>query len=95
MENERLIKVETLCNHYRIETSFIRSLNEYGLIEITRIDEIECVDKDVLGDLESMMRLHYELDINMEGIDAISHLLKRVKEMQKEMTLLKNRLGPE
>ncbi len=93
MENERMVTLETVCRHYRIETSFIQSLNEYGLIEITRIDEIECIDKDYLGDIEKIMNLHYELNINMEGIDAISHLLKRVKEMQKELILLKNRLG--
>lgn len=95
MENDRLVTLETVCSHYKIETSFIQSLDEYGLIEITRIDEIECVDKDYLGYIESLINLHYDLDINMEGIDAISHLLKRVTEMQKEIVLLRNRLNPE
>ena len=39
-----------------------------------------------------MIRMHYELDINLEGIDAISNLLERVEEMQHEMTRLQNRL---
>jgi len=95
MENERLVTLETVCNYYKIETSFIKTLNEYGLIEITRVDEIECINKDYLGDIEKIMNLHYELNINMEGIDAINHLLKRVKEMQKEMILLRNRLDKE
>jgi len=93
MENERLIPLETVCHQYRIEASFIRSLSEYGLIEIIHFDETDCIDRDYLGEIEKMMNLHYELNINMEGIDAISHLLKRVKEMQKELVTLRNRLG--
>jgi len=95
MENERLVTLETICNHYSIETSFIRSLNEYGLIEITQVDQVECIDQDRLGVMESLMNLHYELNINMEGIDVISHLLNRMKEMQKEIVLLRNRLNQE
>ncbi|PBQ30647.1 MerR family transcriptional regulator [Sphingobacteriaceae bacterium] len=95
MKNEQLVSLEKLCNHYKIETSFIHSLNEYGLIEITRIDELECVDEEYLSDLESMMNLHYELNVNMEGIDVINHLLKRMKEMQKEVVMLRNRIDHE
>ncbi len=47
---------------------------------------------DKLKDLEKFIRLHYELDINTEGIDAIAQLLNRVENMQDEITRLKNRL---
>ena len=40
-----------------------------------------------------MIRLHYELDINIEGIDAISHLLQRVDQLQDELRIMKNRLS--
>lgn len=92
MKNEQLLSLDTLCHYYKIETSFIHSLNEYGLLEITRRDEMECIDQDNLSDLESMMNLHYELHVNMEGIDVIHHLLKRMKEMQKEVRMLRNRI---
>ena len=39
-----------------------------------------------------MMRLHYELDINMEGIDAISNLLLKIDNLQQELTAAKNKL---
>ena len=92
MENEHLITVETVSSHYKIETTFIQTLNEYGLIEITRINETEFIEKDRLGDVEKMMNLYYDLNINMEGIDAISHLLKKLKDTQKELVSLRNRL---
>ncbi len=93
MGNERFISLQTLCRHYDVEVTFIRSLNDYGLVEIIRIDEEEGIDPDYLGEVEKMMRLHYDLDINMAGIDAIGHLLKRLEEMQNDMRELRNRLN--
>jgi len=42
--------------------------------------------------VEKMMRLHYDLHINLEGIDAISNLLKQVQDLKKENQILKNKL---
>ena len=42
---------------------------------------------------EIMVRLYYEMDINMEGIETINHLLNRMNEMQQEIVKLQNRLG--
>ncbi len=39
-----------------------------------------------------MMRLNFELDINMEGIDAISNLLQQIDNLQKELISTKNKL---
>jgi hypothetical protein len=36
--------------------------------------------------------LHTELNINLEGLEAISHLLQKILGMQNEMTALKNKL---
>lgn len=36
--------------------------------------------------------MYYDLSINLEGIDAIHHLLKRVEQLQDEIFRLKNRL---
>lgn len=95
MENERFIPLQNICSHYNIEVSFIRSLNEFGLLEITRIDEAEYLDKEGLGEFERIVHLHYDLDINLAGIDAIHHLLQKVQDLQKELTALKNKLNSE
>ena len=39
------------------------------------------------------MRLHYDLDINIEGIDAIYNLLKQVEELQSQIITLRNKLN--
>ena len=92
MDNENMISVIEFCECHHIEMSFIDSLEETGLIEIETVEETPYIQESHLYDLERIVRLYYDLDINPEGIDAIINLLKRMDEMQHEITLLKNRL---
>ena len=89
---EHLISTDDFCTHYKVEYSFITSLQQNGLIEITTIDNHSFIDQDHLNNIEKLVRLHYDLDINLEGIEAITYLLNRVKNMQEEISLLKNKL---
>jgi hypothetical protein len=75
MKTEHLIPVDQFCSHYNIEFSFIDSLHEYGLVQLTKVEETRYIYMEQIGELERMMRLHYDLDINIEGIDAIFQLL--------------------
>ncbi len=92
MQKRHLIPARELCVHHHVELSFIHSLGEYGLIEIIQEEEEEFVPETQLPELEKFFRLHYELDINLEGIDAITHLLQKVNGMQEEIASLRNRL---
>ena len=92
METRTLILVEDFCINHQIEISFITLLQESELIDIITIEQIAYIDANQLQQLEKLLRYHYELDINIEGIEAISHLLKRTEVMQNEIIQLKNRL---
>jgi hypothetical protein len=92
MLKENLIPADEFCISHDIEISFISSLYENGLIDITTIDETVFIYPNQLPQLEKISRLHYELGINMEGIDTINHLLNRIDEMQREINVLRNRL---
>lgn len=92
MAGENLIPASEFCSHHNIEVSFIQSLQEYGLIQVTTIEGSGFIEEEQLEDLEKMVRLHYDLQINLEGLDAIHHLLEQMKGLQHEMTSLKNRL---
>lgn len=93
MNNKNLIPANEFCIHHNIGISFISSLHENGLIKITTIEETSYIHKDQLPELEKMICFYSELDINLEGIETITHLLKRINEMQNEITVLKNRLS--
>lgn len=89
MEN-KLIAVEEFCTYHHIEFTFLESLSEFGLIELVPVENNRFLQEEQLKDIERMIRLHYDLDINMAGIDAISHLLKRMDTLQQEIRMLKN-----
>jgi len=89
---ENLIPADEFCSTHNIEVSFIRSLKETGLIEITTIEETVYIHTSQLQELERIVHLYFELDINLEGIETIIHLLKRINYMQDEILTLQNRL---
>lgn len=93
MQNTELILAEEFCTRYELQLSFINTLHQSGLIEITFVEETSYIPQSELQKLEQIIRLHYDLDINLEGIEAINGLLDRVKNLQSEIAGLKNRLG--
>ncbi|HUP11604.1 MAG TPA: chaperone modulator CbpM [Niastella sp.] len=93
MSNEHLIAVTEFCTAHQIEITFIESLAQYGLITIETVDEQLSIQDVQLPSLEKMVRLHYDLDINLEGIETIFHLLRRIETLQHEMHELKKKAG--
>ena len=93
MERSDMIVLDEFCASHHVEISFIRSLEEHGLIETIIVNATPCVSGNELSKLEQITRLHQELNINTEGIDAISILLKRIENMQNEITELRNKLN--
>lgn len=92
MENDELIPADQFCIYHNIEYSFISSLEESGLISITSVEHSSYIPADEIQKLEKFVRLHYDLDINLEGIETINHLLEKIEEMQKEILNLRNRV---
>lgn len=92
MQTEYLIAIDEFCASHNIEISFVSSLQQSGLIEITTIKESGFLDADQLQKLEKFMRLYYELDINLEGIETINYLLQRIGFMQDEIRILRNKI---
>jgi hypothetical protein len=93
MQNDHLIPADQFCIQHNIDLSFITLLRENGLLEITTVEQTEFIPEDHLPQLEKFIRLHYELEINLEGIEAITYLLQRIERLQNELKGLKNRLN--
>lgn len=92
MQSDSIISIQEICIHHNIEQSFIYSLKEAGLIEMIKVEEKICIPINQLPQLEKMIRL-YEMDINLEGIESITHLLNRINDMKQEIILLRNQLN--
>jgi hypothetical protein len=92
MKQEDLVPAKDFCINHNIEYSFISSLQNSGLISVTSIKRSSFIHADEMHKLEKFVRLHYDLDINIEGIETINHLLEKIEEMQKEIVQLKNKI---
>ncbi len=93
MEQEELIPAEDFCIYHNIEYSFISSLENSGLISVRSIKRSTFIPLDEMHKLEKFVRLHYDLDINLEGIETINYLLEKIESMQQEIVNLKNKTG--
>jgi len=76
-----------------VPESFITSLFDYELIEIIISEEQQYIHVTQIKNIEKFIRFHYEMDINLEGLDAVSNLLKQVESLKEEIVTLNNRLN--
>jgi chaperone modulatory protein CbpM len=92
MKKRNLIPANDFCMHYHISFSFLTGLEEAGLIRTVMIEEQSYLEEDDLVEVEKLVKLHTDLEINIEGIEAISHMLQRMKDMQEQVRMLRQRL---
>ncbi len=92
MRTENLIAAKQFCIYHEVEDTFIADLQQAGIIQIKVVNQDWYIPESELQKLERLTRLHNELEINTAGIEAISHLLQRIEDIQTEMQQLRNRL---
>ena len=92
MQTKYLIAIDDFCANHKIDISFISSLQQTGLIEITTIEDSGFIAADQLLELEKYVRFYYELDINLEGIETVTYLLQKINNLQNEIKTLNNKL---
>ena len=93
MDKKNLIPIDKLCVVYEIPQSFIDSLCNYELVEIVNMNDERYIPQDHIRDIEKMMRLHFDLEVNFEGLDVIMHLLERIEKLGNELNYLRNKLS--
>jgi hypothetical protein len=92
METLNYISINQFCTHHNVPISFVTELHNFQLIEIVTIENSQYLYETQIKDLEKLIRLHFELDINLEGLDAIYNLLKQVESLKLDIVRLENKL---
>ncbi len=87
------ISVKQFCSFHDIPDSFIRDLNDFQLIQVIEEDDTQYIPVDEVDKVERMMRLHFQLNVNIEGIDIINNLNEQISILQKEVEDLKRKLA--
>ncbi|HEX8562072.1 MAG TPA: chaperone modulator CbpM [Flavobacterium sp.] len=89
---EELISITEFCNYYSIKPTFVDMLEDSGIIQLRSHGIQKYIHEEQLNELERYRMLHFELHINLEGIDAIRHLLQRQSELLSEIERLRSTL---
>jgi hypothetical protein len=92
MKQENLIPAIDFCQFHNIEYSFIHLLDNAGLIQIISIKDADFIQEEEMKKLEKLIRLHYDLEINIEGIETIEHLIENIIHLQNKVLQLQNKL---
>ncbi len=87
------ISVQQFCLHHDIPQSFIDTLYTFELIELIETKEEKYIQVDSIDRLESLMRIHYDLNVNMEGLDIINNLMSQIQSLKNEVEDLNRRLN--
>ncbi len=87
------ISREEIVRIYNIEITFLDSLEDSGLLHPEMEDEIKYILYDELPALERFANWHYDMDVNMPGLEVIHHLLLKIEKLQLENRRLVNESG--
>jgi len=87
-----LIPIQKICETYQVNELFFENLQEYNLISLIKENNEFWIEENELNKIEKIMRLHFDLDINMEGIDVIISLLNKINQLNKEISFLQKQL---
>ena len=78
------ISREELVRIYNIEVTFFDSLEEAGLLKIETENETKYLQYDELSTFEKFTNWHYDLEVNLAGLEVISHLLNKIERLREE-----------
>jgi hypothetical protein len=88
----RTIAVKQFCKHYNVPSSFIDSLSNFEIIELVEVENTKNLHTSDIQRIEKMIRLHYDLNVNFEGLDIINNLTSQIVLLQNEIINLKKQI---
>lgn len=82
MENR--ISREELVRIYNIEITFFDLLEESGLVETEFENDVKYLRYEELSNFERFTTWHYDLEVNLPGLEIIHRLLKQMEDLKNE-----------
>ncbi len=78
------ISREELVRIYNVEITFFDSLEEAGLLSPVTENEQKYLLYEDLQAFERFTNWHYDLDVNLPGLEVIQHLLQKMEELRSD-----------
>ncbi|HAO08750.1 MAG TPA: MerR family transcriptional regulator [Chryseobacterium sp.] len=90
--SERISR-EELVKIYNVEITFFDELVNSGLLNIHTENEIRYVMYEDLPMFERFTNWHYDLEINLPGLEVIHEMLKKMEDLRQRNRELMNKLS--
>ncbi|MEI7488892.1 MAG: chaperone modulator CbpM [Chryseobacterium sp.] len=87
------ISREELVKIYNIEITFFDELVDSGLLSIQTENEIRYVMYEDLPVFEKFTNWHYDLEINLPGLEVIHDMLRKMEDLKQKNRELMNKLS--
>ena len=78
------ISREDVLKHYNIEVHFLDSLEEFGLLKTVEEDHVKYIYYEELPNLERYANWHYDLEVNLPGLEILQNLLNKMDVLLRE-----------
>jgi len=92
MAAPKLIAVKEFCLHHQVKTDLILEMYSHEMLELVWIKRTVYIPEKNLPQLEKMIRLHRDLQLNLEGIQTVLQLLHSLEKKEAELQKLHNLL---
>ncbi|KFF18566.1 chaperone modulator CbpM [Chryseobacterium sp. JM1] len=90
--SERISR-EELVKIYNIEITFFDELVDIGLLNIETENEVRYLLYEDLPVFERFTNWHYDLEINLPGLEVISDMLRKMEDLKRRNRDLMNKLS--
>lgn len=81
---EDRISREELVKIYNIEVSFFDDLEETGLLHIVKENNVKYLLYEELSSFERFTNWHYDLEVNLPGLEMLHQLLQKMETLKAE-----------
>jgi len=92
MNQETIITLRQIGQHFRIDHTLIQEFAEFGLYDTIALADGAGVERPSLKRLQRVISLHQALGVNKEGIDIILDLRDQVSRLHQEIAALHQEL---
>ncbi|WP_080780104.1 chaperone modulator CbpM [Chryseobacterium phocaeense] len=90
--SERISR-EELVKIYNIEITFFDELVEVGLLNVETDNDIRYLLYEDLPVFEKFTNWHYDLEINLPGLEVINDMLRKMEDLKQKNRDLMNKLS--
>lgn len=82
------ISREELIKIYNVELAFFDALETHGLLCVEVEDNVKYVCYEDLPAFERLANWHYDLEVNIPGLEIIRQLLLKIEKLREENRML-------